>query len=213
MKIIRRKWRGLDRASTFTLYPLGDVHLGNVACDESLFRAVVNRIADDDRALWVGMGDYCDFINRTDPRFDPDSLPRWVKMSHLSDLAGAVAASYPGKPVIVQNSLNEQNIADWLRQIENGPEQSLRSLEEMDYDRYGAGEAELAWLNREIRFGVGRLNARQVIVDLLSTIERSIRSRKWAVGHLKFSIDDGNRQSKISFTSIPSLGRMSLNWV
>jgi len=89
MKIIRRKWRGVSRSDTWTLYPLGDVHLGNAACDEKLFRQVVKRIAADDRALWVGLGDYCDFVNLSDPRFDHASLASWVRMSHLGDLARA----------------------------------------------------------------------------------------------------------------------------
>jgi len=89
MKIIRREWFGVSRADTFRLYPIGDVHLGNKAADENLFRSVVQTIAADENAYWVGMGDYCDFVNRSDPRFAPESLPRWVKMSHLADLAGA----------------------------------------------------------------------------------------------------------------------------
>jgi hypothetical protein len=89
MKILRREWTGCGRADEWRLYPLGDVHLGNAAADEGMFRSVVQAIANDDRALWVGLGDYADFINRSDPRFAPESLPRWVKMSHLADLAGA----------------------------------------------------------------------------------------------------------------------------
>ena len=89
MKVIRRKWHGLDRSSTFRLYPVGDVHLGNAACDEKLFRSVVQRIAEDDNALWIGLGDYADFINMSDPRFSTEALASWVRMSHLGDLARA----------------------------------------------------------------------------------------------------------------------------
>ena len=89
MKIIRRKWHGLNRSSRFTLYPVGDVHLGNSACDERLFRSVVQRIAEDDNALWIGLGDYADFINMSDPRFSTEALSSWVRMSHLGDLARA----------------------------------------------------------------------------------------------------------------------------
>lgn len=91
MKILRRKWTGLDRSSTFRLYPIGDLHLGNSACDEALFRQVVQRVADDEHALWVGLGDYADFVNLSDPRFDPASLSSWVTMRHLGDLARAQA--------------------------------------------------------------------------------------------------------------------------
>jgi hypothetical protein len=65
------------------------VHIGNVACDENAFRQAVQRIADDEHAYWIGMGDYCDFINMHDPRFSPGSLAEWVTISHLGDLAKA----------------------------------------------------------------------------------------------------------------------------
>lgn len=89
MKILRHHWHEVQRPDCWTLYPIGDIHLGNAACDERMFRAAVQRIAADDRALWIGMGDYCDFINMSDPRFCSESLAPWVKMAHLGDLARA----------------------------------------------------------------------------------------------------------------------------
>ena len=78
MKILSREWFNVARGDVYRLFPLGDIHLGNEACDERRFCQVVQEIAGDDRALWIGLGDYCDFINRTDPRFDPLALPRWA---------------------------------------------------------------------------------------------------------------------------------------
>jgi len=89
MTVIRREWFDVSRTDTWRLFPLGDVHLGNAACDERLFKAVVQRIADDDQALWIGLGDYADFINRRDPRFTVDSLADWVTIRDLGDLACA----------------------------------------------------------------------------------------------------------------------------
>jgi len=89
MKVLRREWMNVTRADVFTIVPLGDVHLGNTACDEALFRSAIERIAADPSCYWIGMGDFCDFINATDPRFNPDSLAPWIKMAHLGDLARA----------------------------------------------------------------------------------------------------------------------------
>lgn len=66
---------------TFTLRPLGDVHLGTAHCDRKHFKRDIDSIAADPNALWIGMGDYCECITPTDPRFvaaevDPDFLPR-----------------------------------------------------------------------------------------------------------------------------------------
>lgn len=89
MKVLRRDWFDVARGDTWRLYPLGDIHLGAAACDERLLKAAIERIKADERAYWVGLGDYCDFINVSDPRFSSESLADWVKVSHLGDLAGA----------------------------------------------------------------------------------------------------------------------------
>lgn len=89
MKVLTREWFRGTRSDVFRIVPLGDIHLGNAACDEKLFKAVVKRIADDDDCYWIGMGDYCEFINRSDPRFSVGSLAPWVGMKHLGDLAKA----------------------------------------------------------------------------------------------------------------------------
>ena len=86
---LRREWGAVRRGDTFTIVPLGDIHLGNRAADEKLFGAVVQRIKDDATAYWVGMGDYCDFINRSDRRFSVTALADWLKVAHLADLAKA----------------------------------------------------------------------------------------------------------------------------
>ena len=89
MNVLRREWFNVGRGTRFTVVPLGDIHLGNAACDESLFKGAIERIASDESCYWLGMGDFCEFINVTDPRFSPDSLAPWIKMAHIGDLAKA----------------------------------------------------------------------------------------------------------------------------
>ena len=78
MRTIVRHIRHESRADEFHIIPLSDPHLGNEACDEKAFASTIKRIADDPFAYWIGMGDYCDFINRKDKRFDVSSLPKWL---------------------------------------------------------------------------------------------------------------------------------------
>lgn len=89
MKVIRREWYGASRTNTYHVLPLGDVHLGAAACDENLLRAVVRRIEEDEACYWIGMGDYCDFINMKDPRFSVESLAGWIGRADMVDLARA----------------------------------------------------------------------------------------------------------------------------
>jgi len=67
-----------SREAEFTIVPIGDIHLGNEACDEKRLKATVKRVADDPNCYWIGMGDYCDWINRQDKRFDEESMPQWL---------------------------------------------------------------------------------------------------------------------------------------
>lgn len=78
MHTIVRHIRYESRPDEIHIIPISDIHLGNEACDEKALAATVKRIADDPLCWWIGMGDYCDFINRKDKRYDPESLPSWL---------------------------------------------------------------------------------------------------------------------------------------
>lgn len=78
-KAIRWEWWDYARPDWFTLVPIGDIHLGHVACDERLLAATIKRIADDPRCYWVGLGDYCEYINKADKRYDPEQVAPWVR--------------------------------------------------------------------------------------------------------------------------------------
>ncbi|NIL98744.1 MAG: hypothetical protein GTO62_16895, partial [Planctomycetales bacterium] len=89
MKVLEREFFNVSRSDEFTILPIGDIHLGAAACDEQRFRDTVARVHGDDRCWWIGMGDYADFINRSDPRFHPGVLADWIKMADLADLSRA----------------------------------------------------------------------------------------------------------------------------
>jgi len=97
VRVIRREWFNTTREDRYNLIPIGDIHLGAAACDEQLLDTVVQRIADDDHAVWVGMGDYCEFINLRDPRFNMATLADWVGRAELVDLAGAQVDRFVAK--------------------------------------------------------------------------------------------------------------------
>lgn len=69
----------VNRASKYTLYPLGDMHLGAVHCAEDLLKEKVAEIKADPYALWLGMGDYGDCITPNDlKRWDARILAPWI---------------------------------------------------------------------------------------------------------------------------------------
>jgi len=60
------------------LYVVADPHLGSKHSDEQTLHRIVGEIAGDPCARWVGLGDYADYINLKDPRFDPRELAPWL---------------------------------------------------------------------------------------------------------------------------------------
>ena len=78
MEIISRTIEYPSRTDSFRIIPLADIHLGNEACAEKTLKATAKEIAEDPHAYTVLMGDMCDWINRSDKRFDPESLPSWL---------------------------------------------------------------------------------------------------------------------------------------
>lgn len=77
------------RDGFMNLWPIGDVHIGHLAADEAAFSRYVARIAEDDNAYWVGMGDHIDAVGLRDPRFSAGEVAKWVKVGDLRDLVAA----------------------------------------------------------------------------------------------------------------------------
>ncbi len=132
-------------------------------------------------------------INKTD--LLNDEQLRWAKQ--------LIEREYGHKPLLYQNSLDTESIAKWLQVIfERDQNFSLRPSLQLDYDTYGAGEAEMAWLDEEVGILTTYKNAVETGIIFINNIYAAITRSGYAIGHLKFLIDDGKTQEKISFTSI-----------
>lgn len=89
MRIVTRKIRHPSTTDRIRLWPLGDCHVGARTCDEAALRAAVEEIEADPLSFWLGMGDYCDFVQLSDPRFAAGALAEWVGLAELEDLSAA----------------------------------------------------------------------------------------------------------------------------
>jgi len=113
------------------------------------------------------------------------------------------AAKYGNKIIHYQNFLSKESVIEWIQLITNNfHNSSLRSTLELNYDIYGAGEAELAWLDEEIGIATKNKSAIASAYLLMNTIYTKLTEHGYSIGHLKFLMDDGKTQRKISFNSI-----------
>jgi Ni2+-binding GTPase involved in maturation of urease and hydrogenase len=113
---------------------------------------------------------------------------------------------YAGLPYLFQTSLTEEGVWDWVNKIQSVkaalPQRSLA----IDYERYAAGEAVLAWLDQEIMLKVPTGKCRHVIQTALRDLMARLKSERAGVGHIKMLISAGGEEVKISFPSIEEPG-------
>ena len=114
-----------------------------------------------------------------------------------------IGNEYSGKLILYQNSLSGKSIQKWITTLFHKYQNPfLRQSLQLDYDKYGAGEAELAWLDEEIHIHTDDNNAANAGVLLTQKIYSKLNEQGCPIGHLKFIINDGQQERKISFTSI-----------
>jgi Ni2+-binding GTPase involved in maturation of urease and hydrogenase len=107
---------------------------------------------------------------------------------------------YPAKEILTQRSLEPAGVAVWLERLDQGKLAFPAPTLEIDYQKYGAGEADLAWLDQTIRLhGVG---LRPAIIRWIEALLAALESARIPIGHLKLIVTpQGGAPAKISFTT------------
>jgi Ni2+-binding GTPase involved in maturation of urease and hydrogenase len=111
---------------------------------------------------------------------------------------------FPGRLVLAQNALSENGVGRWLECLHQDrgllPSASL----DIDYERYGRGEAQLAWLDEKVT--LTGLNLSHALRKILEGMLADLRQRDAAIGHLKFFVQTSAVQMKISFPTLDEAG-------
>ena len=108
---------------------------------------------------------------------------------------------YPQKVFVFQNSLAAADSIPWVDALAEG-ELPFSPALEIDYRRYGAGEAGLAWLDEEWTLFVPHGDGRAVLIQAIECLQKVLRREKIPLGHLKFLVKAGSFRTKISLTSL-----------
>jgi Ni2+-binding GTPase involved in maturation of urease and hydrogenase len=122
------------------------------------------------------------------------------------ELIGLFRRMYPDKPYIIQNSLDSSQIGDWLAKLEQAKGSDFLQMLDIDYQRYGDGEALLAWVDEEAALSVNPESAQQVVINLIQQILNQLAAQSAGIGHLKIIIQTDSGAEKISFPAIEQPG-------
>jgi G3E family GTPase len=124
-----------------------------------------------------------------------------VSEADLAFLKRKVAGYYTSKQVLYQNSLDNKSIEQWLEALEQYSVEEHQTIE-VDYEKYGVGEANLAWLDEEIEFVSEKQEALQEANIFIDSLIDEFFERKLPVGHLKFLLKYNDKSKKISYTTV-----------
>jgi Ni2+-binding GTPase involved in maturation of urease and hydrogenase len=125
-----------------------------------------------------------------------------IETEEAHALAGMARSAYPSKVVLLQNSLEPEHVHRWVHLISQNGIVADQGLFEIDYQRYGSGEAQLSWLDLQYQFQTSRGDGRIFLLDLMGGLLAEIRTHQIPIGHVKFLIQCENIESKISFTMV-----------
>jgi hypothetical protein len=103
----------------------------------------------------------------------------------LVEIKALLEEQFPHTPVVTMSALTGEGVDAWLERIcRDGA--AGRTIAEVDYDTYAAGEAALGWMNASARL-VARadLDWAAFAGELLEAIREDLRTRSAEIAHLK----------------------------
>lgn len=117
---------------------------------------------------------------------------------------------FPSKKLLFQNSLSSASVSDWIDVISQSGEKKEHHSIDIDYAIYGAGEANLAWLDEEIEFNSKDNSALKIAAEFIDNLTNSIMADNLPIGHLKFLLSYNNKSLKISFTTLTEMKKQEI---
>ncbi|MBE0698894.1 MAG: hypothetical protein IH586_18410 [Anaerolineaceae bacterium] len=122
-----------------------------------------------------------------------------------------LVAKFPSTPYLMQSSLSQAGVQPWLEQIQSGNLQLPEAALEINYQRYGAGEAQLAWFDVEMAISFPENQGRALLRLALRRLLEDLAAQKAGIGHLKFILSGSGVMTegsamKISFPTLEEPG-------
>lgn len=123
----------------------------------------------------------------------------------VEEVQGLFSQAYPMKNAILQNSLVEGGVKAWLDWLSSQAEPWGGTTLDIDYLRYGEGEARLAWYDAQVHLLVADGDVSVVLKALIGMVLGELQACNARVGHLKWLIEGESAGVKLSFLALPDL--------
>ena len=110
--------------------------------------------------------------------------------------------AFTGISLRLQNSLETREVVGWVNALTSGGAKPPLEPLDIDYRRYGSGEAALAWLDETLIFRVPDGAGRGIVCRFAEALLAGIERRDLAIGHVKLLISAGDVSAKVSWATL-----------
>ncbi|NVO11493.1 MAG: hypothetical protein HXX16_16140 [Bacteroidales bacterium] len=131
-------------------------------------------------------------VNKVD-LLTPDEFAKLKKMAK---------DTFPFKQLLFQNSLNSDSVSNWVENISKVQSLKEHKSIDVDYNKYGAGEANLAWLDEEIEITSTNGSSVELVFEFIKKLTAEVTAKNLPIGHLKFFLSFNGQFHKLSYTTI-----------
>ena len=102
-------------------------------------------------------------------------------------------ADYPGRRIFAISAQSGEGMEEWLESIE-ARSCAPAAVMEVDYQRYGKGEARLGWLNATVRVGTGKqsVDGAAALHGLVHAITDRLERAAVEIAHFKMTLQDAS---------------------
>jgi len=125
-----------------------------------------------------------------------------LSAAEAENLRNLATQAYPSKLLFFQNSLDKDSVNNWVESIHKPQGEKVHKSIAVDYDIYGKGEANLAWLDEEIQLVTTDGTAAEHVYSFITRLTETIAACMLPIGHLKFYISCNGSFHKLSYTTI-----------
>ena len=109
---------------------------------------------------------------------------------------------YPEKQVKVQNSLDQDDVLNWLELITSRAARLPQKSLNLNYDRYADGESRFFWIDRDYQVQSPHSFPPGFFDGLVRQITSKLIAAGVNIAHLKWLIDNGEEEQKFSLTAL-----------
>lgn len=127
-----------------------------------------------------------------------------VREAELAELIDALAREFPGTPVVTVSAREDLGLVPWFEDMLES-EMDVSRFMEVDYQRYGEGEALLGWLNCTVEIehpGGEEFDGNGLLLDLASRLRDRMLDKGIEIAHLKMTLNPTGEPFEIAAVNL-----------